>query len=145
MSNTCVIADLDCQGVTRCVCFACGENVCKSCSQFREWRVFSPTRRISIKLKRICDNCNEENIRVYKSIRSYAEFEKIDGKCADYQKTLEQMTAVAKIKELKKKKKLDKCQFCLGAKNGARGNENVKNGVIFCDDCHVLLMKVGMK
>jgi hypothetical protein len=29
----------------------------------------------------------------------------------------------------------DDCQFCLGAKGGMRGNENVVNGVVMCDYC----------
>lgn len=32
----------------------------------------------------------------------------------------------------------DKCQWCLGAKGGVPGNENVIGGVITCDYCHSL-------
>jgi hypothetical protein len=37
----------------------------------------------------------------------------------------------------------DKCQFCLGAKGGANGNENRIGGAVVCDYCTVLLRKVG--
>ena len=37
----------------------------------------------------------------------------------------------------------DKCQFCLGAKGGVRGNENIIGGVIVCDYCHYLLMVIS--
>lgn len=33
----------------------------------------------------------------------------------------------------------DNCAFCLGAKGGVRGNENVVGGVIVCDYCSALL------
>lgn len=34
----------------------------------------------------------------------------------------------------------DKCQFCLGAKGGVLGNENVIGGVVICDYCTSLYM-----
>lgn len=36
----------------------------------------------------------------------------------------------------------DDCQFCLGAKGGVRGNENRFAGIIVCDNCTVLLLKI---
>lgn len=38
--------------------------------------------------------------------------------------------------------RLDKCQFCLGAKGGVRGNENVFAGIIVCDYCTPLVMSI---
>lgn len=37
---------------------------------------------------------------------------------------------------------MDKCQFCLGAKGGVPGNENIVDGVIVCDYCSSLLWKM---
>lgn len=37
---------------------------------------------------------------------------------------------------------LTECEFCLGAKGGVPGNENVIGGVVVCDYCHVLLQRV---
>jgi hypothetical protein len=42
-----------------------------------------------------------------------------------------------RVKEASRKKKLDGCSMCKGAKGGAPGNENVVNGVVVCDYCHV--------
>ena len=39
----------------------------------------------------------------------------------------------------------DNCQFCLGAKGGVLGNENVYNGVVACDFCSVLLSRATEK
>ena len=36
----------------------------------------------------------------------------------------------------------DACQFCLGAKGGTPGNENIIGGVVLCDDCHALLCQM---
>jgi hypothetical protein len=35
----------------------------------------------------------------------------------------------------------DNCEVCGGAKGGVRGNENVVDGVVICDYCHVERMK----
>lgn len=37
----------------------------------------------------------------------------------------------------------DKCKLCLGIKGGALGNENVIDGVVVCDYCHVILMDMA--
>ncbi len=34
----------------------------------------------------------------------------------------------------------DRCAFCLGAKGGEPGNENVIGGVVCCDDCTTLVL-----
>jgi hypothetical protein len=39
----------------------------------------------------------------------------------------------------------DRCQFCLGAKGGVLGNENVIGGVVVCDYCVVLISKMNEK
>lgn len=39
------------------------------------------------------------------------------------------------------RRKRDACQFCLGAKGGVPGNENVFNGVVACDYCSVLVLR----
>ena len=39
----------------------------------------------------------------------------------------------------------DACEFCLGAKGGTPGNENIVDGVTTCDYCHVLLGGRGHK
>lgn len=36
----------------------------------------------------------------------------------------------------------DKCEFCRGTKGGVLGNENIIGGVIACDYCTALLMKI---
>ena len=36
----------------------------------------------------------------------------------------------------------DKCEFCLGAKGGVRGNENKIGGVVVCDYCSELVIKI---
>lgn len=36
----------------------------------------------------------------------------------------------------------DKCFFCLGARGGVRGNENIEFGRPCCDDCSVLLVNL---
>ncbi len=36
----------------------------------------------------------------------------------------------------------DKCEFCLGAKGGVPGNENIIGGVIVCDYCDALLLRL---
>ena len=33
--------------------------------------------------------------------------------------------------------KLDNCEVCHGKSGGVRGNENVIDGVVMCDYCHV--------
>ena len=37
----------------------------------------------------------------------------------------------------------DNCQICHGANGGVKGNENVINGVIVCDYCHVVMSDEG--
>lgn len=32
----------------------------------------------------------------------------------------------------------DDCQFCRGARGGVRGNENIVQGIVCCDDCSVI-------
>ena len=39
----------------------------------------------------------------------------------------------------------DNCQICHGSKGGVKGNENVINGVIVCDYCHVIMGDEGWK
>ena len=46
------------------------------------------------------------------------------------------------LRALLKEEEHDKCEFCLGIKGGALGNENVVNGIIVCDYCHVLIIQV---
>ena len=36
----------------------------------------------------------------------------------------------------------DNCMFCLGAKGGVKGNENVFGGVVACDYCTPLVVKI---
>jgi len=38
---------------------------------------------------------------------------------------------------------VDDCEFCLGAKGGVNGNENVSNGIVVCDYCSALLRKIA--
>jgi hypothetical protein len=39
----------------------------------------------------------------------------------------------------------DKCQICCGKRGGVRGNENIVEGFIMCDYCHVDYLKVEEK
>jgi hypothetical protein len=40
------------------------------------------------------------------------------------------------------RKQRDGCEFCLGAKGGVPGNENVFAGHLACDFCTILIMDV---
>jgi len=35
------------------------------------------------------------------------------------------------------KKQLDNCEICKGMKGGVKGNENIIDGIVMCDYCHV--------
>lgn len=63
------------------------------------------------------------------------------NKCIEYRKEQETLgQALSEIREQLRNLKHDKCEFCLGIKGGALGNENVVDGVVVCDYCTVILM-----
>ena len=51
-------------------------------------------------------------------------------------KSLFRPNLLAKFKEIFSVE-LDNCEVCHGARGGIKGNENIIDGVITCDYCHV--------
>ena len=64
LAENCHVAGENCDGATRCICFACGLLACRGCSRIQTWYpCWLRTAMSRWRRRRICDDCREEKER----------------------------------------------------------------------------------